>query len=133
MSQTYARIDKGVVVELFTTSGDIAEMFHPSLTWIDITAVSPQPQVGCSYAGGKFSAPSAPSAPSAQMLWAQYQSNAQAALTDSDLTILRCYENSVAVPAAWTTYRKALRAIISATSGDPTQPLPTKPTYPAGT
>lgn len=74
----------------------------------------------------------APVASPAQ-LWTGYQAQAQAALAESDKTILRCYENAVAVPAAWTTYRNALRAIISATSGDPTQLLPVRPAYPSGT
>lgn len=72
-------------------------------------------------------------APSYAQLWANYQSQAQAALTESDKTIMRCYESAVAVPLAWATYRKALRAIVSAASGDSTQPLPAKPAYPAGT
>lgn len=65
--------------------------------------------------------------------WAVYQQTARAALDASDVTILRCVENGVAVPAQWATYRKALRAIVSATSGDSSQPLPSKPAYPAGT
>lgn len=65
--------------------------------------------------------------------WSVYQAQAKTALDASDLTILRCYENGVAVPAAWATYRKALRAIVSTASGDATQPLPTKPAYPSGT
>lgn len=72
-------------------------------------------------------------APTAAQLWAAYQAQAQAALTESDKTALRCYENAVALPAAWATYRKALRTIVGASSGDPAQPLPTKPAYPAGT
>ena len=76
---------------------------------------------------------SAPPPPTAAQLWTVYQGTAQAALTESDKTILRCGENSVAVPAAWATYRKALRAIVAATSGDPTAALPTRPAYPAGT
>jgi hypothetical protein len=70
-----------------------------------------------------------PSKPS----WAAYKSSAKSALDVSDVTILRCYENGVSVPGAWATYRKALRAIVSAESGDATQPLPAEPTYPAGT
>lgn len=69
----------------------------------------------------------------AAVAWSAYQAIAKAALDASDITILRCYEHAVATPAAWSTYRGALRAIISAASGDPTQPLPTKPAYPAGT
>ena len=65
--------------------------------------------------------------------WAAYQASAQLMLDKSDRTVLRCVENGVAVPAVWTTYRKALRAIISSASGDPTQPLPAAPAYPAGT
>lgn len=65
--------------------------------------------------------------------WLAHQASAQIALDASDVTILRCYENDVAVPPAWSTYRKALRAIISAASGDPTQPIPAKPAYPSGT
>jgi len=65
--------------------------------------------------------------------WAILQASAKAALDASDITILRCYEASVPVPPAWTTYRKALRAIVSAASGDPTSGLPDKPAFPAGT
>jgi hypothetical protein len=72
-------------------------------------------------------------APTAATLWADYQASAQALLTGSDKTVLRCYENSVVVPGTWATYRKDLRAIIAAVSGDPTQALPTKPAYPPNT
>lgn len=54
--KTYARIDSGVVAEIFSTDGDIAEMFSADLIWIDCTDVE-----GCapgwSYANGAFSAP----------------------------------------------------------------------------
>jgi hypothetical protein len=56
---------------------------------------------------------------------------AQTALDKSDVTIIRCYEHAVAVPAQWTAYRAALRAIVA---GDSTPgALPTMPTYPVGT
>ena len=51
------------------------------------------------------------------------------ALYASDKTILRCVENAVAVPAAWATYRAALRNIISTGTGT----MPTRPAYPSGT
>jgi hypothetical protein len=128
--KTYARIDNGIVAELFETDGDITEMFHPDLQWIDITAMSPAPQPGWTYSGSAFAEPAGPSAAE---LWAVYQSRAQALLNESDRTVIRCYEASTPLPETWVTYRKALRAIVGAESGDPTQPLPSKPEYPAGT
>lgn len=43
--KTYARIHENTVVELFSTEGNMVEMFHPDLLWADITQVTPAPQV----------------------------------------------------------------------------------------
>ena len=59
----------------------------------------------------------------------QLIAQAQAALDQSDITILRCAENQVAVPAEWATYRKSLRAILASGTGT----IPPQPPYPAGT
>jgi hypothetical protein len=93
---------------------------------------------GYSVADGALVAPATPTAAQiaaqqAAIAWAAYQASAKAALDISDITILRCYEKAVATPSEWANYRDALRAIVSAASGDPTVPLPTKPEYPAGT
>lgn len=65
--------------------------------------------------------------------WANRRKQALQALRDSDVTIIRCIETvPTAVPAAWDTYRQQLRAIISAQTGDPYQPLPTAPAAPTG-
>lgn len=77
-------------------------------------------------AGNVIGAPPGPT-------WPGYQAQARAILADTDLTVLRCYEAAVPLPTAWQTYRKELRAIVGAASGDATQPLPAKPPYPAGT
>lgn len=63
--KTYARIDNGIVAELFSTDGDITEMFHPDLIWVEIPdeAVA----VGWAFAAGKFTAPVIP-APTAEEL-----------------------------------------------------------------
>jgi hypothetical protein len=58
--------------------------------------------------------------------------SAQAALDRSDTTIVRCASASVAVPAAWQTYRSALRAIVNGSDTTSTQ-LPATPAYPSGT
>lgn len=56
------------------------------------------------------------------------KADAADALAKSDITILRCMENAVAVPSAWATYREVLRAILDSGSGT----LPARPAYPAG-
>ena len=50
-------------------------------------------------------------------------------LDSSDVTIIRCFENSKPVPADWVVYRKTLRAIL----GGAVKVMPPKPPYPAGT
>lgn len=49
--RTYARIQDGVVFEFFATDGNISEMFHPSLVWIDVTEMEPQPELGSRFDG----------------------------------------------------------------------------------
>jgi len=66
--------------------------------------------------------------PSAAEIKAVLIYNAQLALTASDIIVLRCYENSVAVPSDWVSYRNTLRNIISTGSGT----IPIQPTNPAG-
>jgi hypothetical protein len=62
--QTYARIYGGIVVERIATDRDITMMFHPSLVWVDVSGISPQPQEGWSAtetAGAwSFAAPALP-------------------------------------------------------------------------
>jgi hypothetical protein len=66
--------------------------------------------------------------------WSQFQDEARAALHASDATVLRCYEGSVQVPAEWISYRKSLRAIVSADKvGDMSKGLPKQPPFPTGT
>lgn len=69
-----------------------------------------------------------PSKPSYEALREQ----ARAALDVSDKTVYRCFEAGVVLPAEWVTYRKALRAIVSASPSTATA-LPTMPAYPSGT
>lgn len=101
----------------FSWSSDGSFIFDPAMTSAQIASVE------AVYAAHDPSKPS----------WSDFQSSAKAALADSDITVVRCYENAVALPSAWGTYRKALRAIVSVTSGDASQPLPVKPPYPSGT
>lgn len=62
-----------------------------------------------------------------------HPSAAQAALDKTDIVALRCFKAGVTFPTAWITYTAALRALVATPASDPTQPLPTRPAYPAGT
>lgn len=55
----YARIEDGVVVELFTTDKDIYSIFNQSLTWVDCTVIAACAP-GWTYSNGAFSAPASP-------------------------------------------------------------------------
>jgi hypothetical protein len=59
------------------------------------------------------------------------RASAQAALDRSDVTVIRCIEHAASVPAAWLTYRAALREIVAGTSA--ATELPARPEYPEGT
>lgn len=74
-----------------------------------------------------------PSPPTVPQRWAALQVGAQAALDESDITVIRCAEAGVAVPQAWRDYRAALRLIVSSAVGDPDPGLPERPDYPPGT
>ncbi|MGA2228223.1 MAG: hypothetical protein ABSH41_27635 [Syntrophobacteraceae bacterium] len=132
--KTYARIQNGAVMEIVSTAGDITTMFHPDLVWVDVTANNPQPVPGSSAVeNGDIWTFSPPGGPTPAQLWAGYQAQAVALLAESDRVANRCYKAGVAFPAAWLAYVQALRSILRASSGDPTQAMPVAPVYPAGT
>jgi len=56
---TYARVQDGVVVELFATDEDIYSILSKSLVWVDCTAFA-DCQYGWTYSNGVFSAPASP-------------------------------------------------------------------------
>ena len=54
---------------------------------------------------------------------------AQVALSESDRTVLRCFEADISLPQDWKDYRAALRKIIRDGKGD----VPARPSFPPGT
>jgi hypothetical protein len=88
-TKTFARIQDGVVAELFATDADITQLFAPALVWVDVTG-APSVLQGWRYDGSDFTPPPpvvvvAPPAPSLADLQAQLQALAAqiAALTKS--------------------------------------------------
>lgn len=67
--------------------------------------------------------------------WETRQRNARLMLAASDLTVLRCIEHGVALPAEWIAYRAALRVAVTApdNGSDATANFPIRPAYPQGT
>ena len=82
--------------------------------------------IGFTYDGTNFSAPVT------TQVVIPLPVQAKAALDKSDITMLRCIENGVAVPASWSSYRKALRDISNGTDVV-SLTLPSVPAFPSGT
>lgn len=61
------------------------------------------------------------------------QRAARAALSASDISVLRCIERGIEVPAEWVIYRDSLRGIVGAAEWIDDLALPTRPDYPTGT
>lgn len=57
--KTYARIENQLVAEIVALNVKPEKLYHPSLVWVDITALPEQPDVNYLYSDGVFSAPAA--------------------------------------------------------------------------
>jgi len=55
--KTYARIENQCVAEIVSLNVKPEKLYHPSLVWVDITALPEQPDVNYRYSDGVFSAP----------------------------------------------------------------------------
>ena len=53
----YARIQNGMVAELVRTGSDVSKMFHPELSWIEVTSVAGLAE-GWTHDGNTFMPPS---------------------------------------------------------------------------
>lgn len=90
---TYARLQGGVVSELFTTDRDMTKLFPPGLIWLDVTA-TPQAAVGWTAHGGVAVAPTPPPADAAAV--APVSLAASLASVEAQLTALQAQLNQLA-------------------------------------
>ena len=75
-TKRFARIQMGMVAELFATADDVAALFNPELVWVDITSRTEIAE-GWLFDGSRFAAPATvipPAAPSIADLQAQLRS-----------------------------------------------------------
>lgn len=81
---SHARIENGIVAEIFATSRPIDGMFCPELTWVPVpagAAVAP----GWAYDGTSFTAPTPPvQTPSMPLTLAELQAQLSALATQID-------------------------------------------------
>ncbi|WP_286079767.1 hypothetical protein [Pseudomonas sp. 29] len=66
-------------------------------------------------------------------LWRVRQQDALVALVATDTVALRCFKAGAPYPQDWNEYTWALRNILSADDGNPSEPFPVKPDYPENT
>lgn len=116
--KNYARITEGVVVELFSTDGDISEMFHPDLVWVEVPNGC-SPQVGWTCNENVFSPTEAPQ-PSAQEILATnitthalLLSSASQSMTPLlvSLQLGNATEEETMAAKEWQAYYRALQAV----------------------
>lgn len=55
--KTYARIENQRVAEIVALNMKPEKLYHPSLVWVDITALPEQPDINYRYSDGVFTAP----------------------------------------------------------------------------
>lgn len=134
----YARIENNIVKEIIQLDDtmSIDGVFH---TDIQIVPCDSTVQVNWQYLNDEFTQPAI--AEPTTIPWASYQNIAKMLLENTDVTMTRIHEGIIlgttfsgaADVIAWAQYRKSLRTIVDASSGDTTLPYPTKPPYPVGT
>ena len=128
-----ARLAGGGMWTSVTQQWDVVADFVGLTYWLaDRTEVTIT-EYGVTPPDGYLTVDPGPPPPTTAQLWSAYKETAQAELDFGDKVCTRCTKAGVAYPAEWLARDEALRTIIRASSGDPTQPLPTRPAFPANT
>lgn len=105
------------------------EAIDPGETYVTFDAVSWASFSGYSFAKLSWNGSTVvvDSTYAATLAAASLIASAQAALTASDVQVIRCIEAGTTLPDAWKTYRTTLRTIVSTGAGA----IPTRPDWPA--
>lgn len=126
--KTYARIENQHVAEIVALNVKPEKLYHPSLVWVDITALPEQPNINYRYSDGVFTAP-VTDAENAALI----ASSRLAAATDEANRIIAPLQDAVDISIAtdeeitrladWKRYRVELSRIDTSKAPDITWPV----------
>lgn len=114
--KTYARIENQHVAEIVALNVKPEKLYHPSLVWVDITALTEQPDVNYLYSDGMFTAPVADTEnaaliASSRMAAEMDEANRAIAPLQDAVDISIATDEEIARLAEWKRYRVALSRI----------------------
>ncbi|MGC1029004.1 tail fiber assembly protein [Pantoea agglomerans] len=114
--KTYARIENQHVAEIVALNVKPEKLYHPSLVWVDITALPEQPDINYRYSDGVFTAPTtdpenAALIASSRMAAEMDEANKTIAPLQDAVDISIATDEEIARLAEWKRYRVALSRI----------------------
>jgi len=114
--KTYARIENQRVAEIVALNVKPEKLYHPSLVWVEITALSEQPDVNYQYIDGMFCAPfteakNAVLIASSRLAAEMDEANKTMAPLQDAVDISIATDMEIARLAAWKRYRVELSRI----------------------
>ncbi|QZX96490.1 tail fiber assembly protein [Pantoea alfalfae] len=114
--KTYARIENQCVAEIVSLNVKPEKLYHPSLVWVDITALPEQPDVNYRYSDGVFAAPvteaeNAVLIASSRLAAEMDEANRTIAPLQDAVDISIATDAEIARLAEWKRYRVALSRI----------------------
>lgn len=126
--KTYARIENQRVAEIVALNVKPEKLYHPSLVWVDITALPEQPDINYRYSDGVFTAPETDAENAALIA-----SSRLAAETDEASRVIAPLQDAVDISIAtdeeitrlakWKRYRVELSRIDTSKAPDITWPV----------
>lgn len=129
--KTYARIENQCVAEIVALNVKPEKLYHPSLVWVDITALPEQPDVNYRYSDCVFSAPATEAKnvvliASSRLAAEMDEANRTIAPLQDAVDISIATDEEVARLAEWKRYRVELSRIDTSKAQDvlwPARPI----------
>jgi len=114
--KTYARIENQHVAEIVALNVKPEKLYHPSLVWVDVTALPEQPDINYRYSDGVFTAPetdaeNAALIASSRLAAEMDEANKTIAPLQDAVDISIATDAEIARLAAWKRYRVELSRI----------------------